>query len=165
MQLDFSTLLPILTAFIPILLPLFPGLNQILKALPRSFWEMCVKIVGGTITWAPTVQSERGSLEARRAALLGRTYAGNANDHDERELQAVEGKLAALPKGGFLDTILALIGGGGGGSMLPILIIGGVAFMLMSGGCGGGGMSCTKKPTPVPAQPKAGPVVIDALNP
>jgi hypothetical protein len=107
------------------------------------------------------VQSERGSLEARRAALLGRTYAGNANDHDEQELQAVEGKLAALPKGGFLDAILAMIGGGGGGSMMPILLIAGVVLLPMLLG----GEGCKKKTTPATTQPKAGPVVIDALNP
>ena len=141
---------------IPFILSLF---------LPKSTTEAIIKMQGGTVMWPASSAAIRSSLEARRAALLGRTYAGNASDSDEQELQAIEGKLAAIPSGGILSSILAMIGGGGGGSMLPILIIGGVAFMLMSGGCGGGGMSCTKKPTPVTTQPKAGPVVIDAQNP
>ena len=159
--LDWSVLLPIITAFIPILLPLFPGLNQILKTLPRSFWTMCVGIVapGATITWPPNPAVQRAALEARRAALLGRTYAGTSTADDAQALAATEEQLAAIAPGGILQMIMSLFGGGGG-SMLPILLIVGVVVLPMIMGDG-----CKKKPTPAPAPAKAAPVVIDANHP
>lgn len=157
MTLDFTTIMALLGPFIPFLLTLFPGLNAILKIVPKAVWEAMVKIVGGagtTITWAPTVAAQRGALEARQAVLLGRAYNGTADGKDSSELQAVETQLAALPKGTIMDLISSLIGGGGGG-MLPILLIVGAVFLLpmIMGGDG-----CKKKTTE-PAAPKAEVVV------
>jgi len=147
---DLSIWLPIITAFIPILLPMFPGLNKLFVLLPRPFFETIVKIKGGTVTWAPTVSQVNEDYRFEQAILLGRISSGAVVSDEEVESLKARRFQIEQRQSGFMDTILALIGGGGGGSMLmPILlIVGVVVFLPMITGGGG----CKKKPaTPAPA--------------
>ncbi|MEY5145622.1 MAG: hypothetical protein RL745_991 [Actinomycetota bacterium] len=131
MQFDFATILQFLLPFLPFILPMFPGLSNILKIIPKPVWLAVLKAVdpGVVVTWSTPVAAQRANLEARRAALLGKAYSGAASSEDQAALSAVESQLAALPAGGILDWIKQ--------NPMILLIIGGAIlfFVTQKGGC------------------------------
>jgi len=137
---------PILGALIPFLLPMFPGLKNILAIVPKGVWAAMIKAVdpGATLTWSVSAASRRGELETRRAKLLAKVAANSATPEDEAALERTGAELAALPAiGGILDTLKA-------NPMLIVAIVGGIILFTSQGG------GCKKQPpNPQPGPPPA----------
>lgn len=143
---DFTTIMAFIGPLLPFLLTLFPGLNAILKVVPKAVWVAMVKAVdpGATITWSVPLSARRDELEARRTALLAKVTMAQGTAADDEALRNINRELAALPSGTIIDTIKS-------NPLILVAIVGGIIFFVsQKGGC--------QKPA-TPNQPQTKPAV------
>lgn len=131
----------LISLLLPLVFTLIPGLNNIVKLLPRSFWEAAVKAAGGTVTWpAPAKSKEILKTELDTMILRGYPTLPESSVEYQDYMHKVS-EYQSAPSGGIIDTIKS-------NPLIIVAIIGGVLFFVtQKGGC----QKPAPAPTPTPA--------------
>jgi hypothetical protein len=92
---DPVVIISIVSALTPLILAMFPGLNQFFKLLPNSFFEAIVRVKGGRITWDVPVAQRREQLNMERQALAA--FAARPDTPEGQRFAQVTTELNELP--------------------------------------------------------------------